>query len=778
MDASAKTGRDYSRIIRFCTDFQVLLKAVEMYSTEHVASVDASVRLLKSFKFLLVDNSKLIITSDSNALQLGPMYVPEKIIEKTPAIARVYKIFESRKIESIVFAPDISPDDLLSMAHTLTAPFVPSVAERQYEELEHKTRSRIIVSGLDFKKKDSASMILPHLIAGKMDGELNKATREMIYYEITRNIESTTRVLQKQLKRERQKDAPVCSRDTLCVASDRWVHILGELMERVHFGEDTTGAERQKQIFELMLPYLQAIQASKCSSEFIALMDQMEKNDVHTNIRLFAQYYDKIFRKVEELSTYRKRVMKLVEKLEKLIHAGITEKEKEVPEIGQDIRSLAPGAVQFPVLFDKILHRTFMTKEPDLIQPILFIAFNYYTEKTDVVQTNLDELVSFTQKFCMDYKDYCESTVSGFLKILGDSPGVATPKIWTNIIRSIMDENCCKCKKVTQCTIFQTLSSELSRQIMSDDLALAFLELWQRYAHALLNQDANAFRKTVVPLVENIMAPDRFDENGLQENMAEAWKSFSDTEHFQTIFKRLVSPDREVRFKTIDHLAGYGEFAVWLCLGGLNDQNWHLRRNLATIIGRVASLNKPAFLKQVLRDRDWHVRLEVLSALRRRVEEFAKDIKNQNDHPLAKIISLALLDGRKEIREEVYAIFESIAPPAAIRPLINTYKRHESVSDDYEVEERARIMMLLSLIGQIHPAHLPEIIAFISKVAAQKEGLLTPQWMIGLKRTAVESLEKINTSDSREWLQKLGRKKPYKRGVVGREARAALKRIE
>jgi hypothetical protein len=778
MNKSTNVNRDYSRIIRFCTDFQVLLKAVEMYKTEHVASVDASVRLMKSFRTLVYDDTDLVMTSDASSLQIGPTYVPEKIIEKNPAITRVFKLFGARKIESIVITPDVSPDDLLFMAHTLTAPFVLSIAERQYEELEQKTRSRIMVSSLNMIEKDSASMILPHLIGGKIDGEINKATREMIYYEITRNIESTTRMLQKHLKRELQKDAPVCPRDTLPVACDRWVHVLGEMMEKVHFGEDTTGAERQRQIFELVLPYLQAIQKKKCAPEFTALMEQMEEGDIHTNIRLFAQYYDKILRDVEELETYRGRVSKLVKRLESVAHSGVSERDKTVSDIGQEIRSVAPGAVQFPALFDKILHRTFLTREPDLIQPMLFIAFNYYTEKPHVTQAAIDELVSFTLKFCKDFKNYCELTVSGFLKILGDSPGVIDPDKWIGIIRNIMDECCNTCKKITKCSILKTLSSELGRQVMPEDLAVAFLELWQRFAHALLNQDINIFRTQVVPMAEKILAPDQFDENGLQDRIADAWKSFADTDYFQTIFKRLVSPDREIRFETVAHLTGYGDFAVWLGLGGLNDQNWHLRRNLATVIGRVAPLDKPVFLKQVLRDRDWHVRLEVISALRRRIEEFSGEIKNRKNHPLGKIISLALLDGRKEIREETYAIFESIAPPDAVRALINAYRRLASVSDDYEVEERARICLLLSQIGTIHTEHLPDIVLFVSEVATQKEGLLTPQWMIPLKKAAVECLENIDSKESRDWLQKLARNKPYKRGVVGREARAAIKRLE
>lgn len=777
MTARSDSGRDYSRVIRFCMDFQGLLKAVEMYTVEHIAAVDAAVRCQNSFRTLVYENSDVMISIDAASMQIGTTFIPEKVIEKTPAFVRVHKLIEDRKLTSIVIKPDVAPDDLLAMANTLTSPFEPVVAERQYEELDTKTRSRVKITGTNAVPTDSSSSLLPLVLAGKMDAEITDASKEILYIEITRNIETTSRAIQKQLKNELLANSPICARDFLSVACDRWVHLLGELLEKVHSGEDTTSAERQRQILELMLPYLSTIQEGKRSDEFDSLMAKMETSDTQVKIRLFAQYYDRVFQRVEELSTYRLRLQNLVRQLEKMTSLHASETKQNITLVKQEITAIAPGAMSFPSLYEKLLYWIFQTREPDLIQPILFISLDYFTEQPSISSKLLEQFSSQAVEFCTEFTDFCESTVSGFLRILSDTPAENHPENMVSIIRKILETLCGDCPKIKKCTLLESLSQELSQQKMAEPLAYACIELWQQMAHAVLQQDFNIFRTRVAPLAENEMAPDRFDENGLQDRVAEAWKSFAETDYFQSLFKRMTSPDRDTRFNTIDHLSKYGSFAVWLSLGGLGHHNWQLRRNLATVIGRVAPLDKPAFLKQVLRDRDWHVRFEVISALRRRIEEVSDQIRKQKDHPLGKIITLALLDGRKEIREETYAVFESITPADAVRGLINAYERLSAVSDDYEIPERTRILSLLALIGKSNPNFIPEIIQFVSGVATQKEGLLTPQWIIPLKKAAVECLELIATPESLKWIETLAKQRPYKRGVVGREARAAMKRL-
>ncbi|MBN1879069.1 hypothetical protein JW823_03070 [bacterium] len=777
MTARSDSGRDYSRTIRFCMDFQGLLKAVEMYTIEHIAAVDAAVRCQNSLRPLVFENSDVVISSDQTSMQIGTTFIPEKIIEKTPAFLKVHKLIDERKITSITIRPDVAPDDLLLMANTLTSPFEPVVAERQYEELGLKTRSRVKIAGIHTVTPESPSALVPLLLSGKMEGEITDATKEILFMEITRNIESTSRAIQKQLKIERQPDSQVCARDLLPIACDRWVHILGELLERVHSGEDTTSAERQRQILELMLPYLATIQESRRSEEFDSLISSMENSDIQTKIRLFAQYYDRVFQRVEELSTYRLRIQNLVRQLEKMISSHAIEKSQNLAVIRQDLTSVAPGTIHFPSLFEKLLYWVLQTREPELVQPMLFISLDNFTEQSSVPAKTIEQFSGQVLDFCTEFTDYCESTITGFLRILSDTPADNHPENFIFIIRNILETHCRGCTRIKKCTLLENISNEISQQKMPEPLAMASIELWQQIAHAILQQDFNIFRTRVTPLAENDLAPDRFDENGLQDRIADAWKSFAEAEYFQTLFKRLTNPERDVRFNTIDHLSKYGPFAVWLSLGGLGHHNWQLRRNLATIIGRVAPLDKPAFLKQVLRDRDWHVRFEVISALRRRVEEVADQIRNQKDHPLGKIITLALLDGRKEIREETYAVFESITPSDAVRGLINAYERLNAVSDDYEIAERTRILSLLGLIGKSNPNFIPEIIQFVTGIATQKEGLLTPHWMIPLKKASVECLEMIGTPESEKWIETLAKQRPYKRGVVGREARAALKRI-
>lgn len=771
-----KSGRDYSRVIRFCMDFQGLLKSVEMYTTEHLAAVDAAVRCLNSFRGLLYENKTIEIVPGGSSLQIGPTFIPEKILERTPAFQRVSKLLEDRRITMIAIRPDAAADDFLAMAHALTVPYEPSVAERQYDELENKTRFRIKISGEEIERTESAQHLLPHVISGKMDIELTEASRELLYLEITRNIEETGRVLQKQMKKEIAPDAPLCPRDVLNDYCNRWVHLLGELLEMIHSGEDTASAERQRQVLEMMIPYLETIPEEKRCAEFNELMSKINTSDLSTKIRLFAEYYDNVFQKVSDYSTFRHRVEQLLENVESLSRGD--DSPERIASLVEQLVSIVPGTVNFPVLYQKLTYHIFNTQYPELIHKMLIVTFNTYLKHDDVDPDSIRILVDKSCDLCHTYRDYCQEIVGDFIQILSRTPDARKPERLSPIPVEIITRGCGQCDRIKDCRVLDLLSEAIGNVNLAESLREPFIDLWQQITHALLQQDFNAFRARVPPLAETILAPDKFDDNGLQDMIVDAWKSFADTSYFETLFKRLTNPDRETRFNTIDHISKYGGFAVWLSLGGLHSDNWQLRRNLATIIGRVASLEKPAFLKQVLRDRDWHVRFEVISALRRRVEEVSDQIRKEPDHPLGRLITLALLDGRKEIRQETYTIIETIAPPEAARSLISTYHRLSAVSDDYEIQERVRILTILSELARLERSDTGEIIEFITGIAGMKEGILTPQWMIPLKKGAVESLVAIDTDESRAWLEKLAHKRPYKRGVVGREARSALKKMK
>ncbi|HPQ40428.1 MAG TPA: HEAT repeat domain-containing protein, partial [bacterium] len=637
-------------------------------------------------------------------------------------------------------------------------------------------RFRIKISGKETERKESAQHLLPHVISGKMDIELTEASRELLYLEITRNMEETGRVLQKQMKKEVAADSPLNPRDVLNEYCNRWVHLLGELLEMIHSGEDTASAERQRQVLEMMLPYLETIPEEHRCEEFNELMSKMHSSDLSNKIRMFAEYYDSVFQKVSDYSTFRHRVEHLLENIDELSRGN--ESPEMIASVVEQLVSIVPGTVNFPILYQKLLYRIFDTHYPELIHKILIVTFNAYLKQAEVDSDAIGILVIKACELCHEYKEYCQEIVGDFIQILSRTPSENQPQRLVPVPVEIITRKCGQCEHIKECRVLDLLSDAIGNLNLAEQLREPFIDLWQQVTHALLQTDFNAFRTRVTPLAETTLAPDRFDENGIQDMIAETWKSFAETSYFESLFKRLTSPDRETRFNTIDHIAKYGGFAVWLSLGGLNSDNWQLRRNLATIIGRVATLDKPAFLKQVLRDRDWHVRFEVISALRRRLEEVAGQIRNQPDHPLGRLITLALLDGRKEIREETYAIIETICPPEAARSLISTYHRLSAVSDDYEIQERVRILSILSQLTQKECPDRDAIIRFIIEVATMKEGLITPQWMIPLKKAAVESLVVIDTDESREWLDKLAHKRPHKRGIVGREARTALKKMK
>ncbi|MBN1297272.1 hypothetical protein JXA80_10860 [bacterium] len=776
MVSPSNSGRDYSRVIRFCMDFQGLLKAVEMYTTEHLAAVDAAVRCLNSFRPLVFEDQTITITPGNSSLQIGPTFIPEKILERTPAFQRVAKLLDDRRITMIAIRPDVAADDFLAMAHTLTSPFEPTVAERQYDELETKTRYRITISGKETERTESVQHLLPHVIAGSLDVELTSASRELLYLEITRNIEETGRVLQKQMKKEVSPESPTCPRDVLNEYCNRWVHLLGELLEMIHSGQDTASAERQRQVLEMMLPYLETIPNDQRCPEFNALMDKMHGGDLSTKIRLFAEYYDGVFQRVADFTTFRHRVDSLILAIESLNDAAPDE--TVIQSIRHQLDAIIPGTTHFTILYDKLIHRVYQSHHPELVHNILTKTFGAYLTQESLDEAAVQILGEKTQSFCHEFKSYCENTLTYFIRTISEVKEPApNPKLIAIPLNTLAME-CESCERIKECGVFDLISRLIPEPRIPRILRLPLIEHWQRMAHALLECDINVFRTRIPPLAESVLAPDAFDENDIQDVIADAWKSFADTTYFQSVFKRLTDPDRETRFSTINHLANYGKFAVWLSLGGLNNDNWQLRRNLATIIGRVASLDEPVFLKLVLRDRDWHVRFEVISALRRRVEEVTGQIRKQANHPLGRLITLALLDGRQEIRMEAYSIIENIAPPEAVRSLISTYQRLSAVSDDYEIQERSRILAIMSMLGRNNSEAAKDVVHFAGEIASMKEGILTPQWMIPLKKAAVECLVMIDTPDSRAWLETLAHKRPYKRGVVGREARSVLKRLQ
>ncbi len=778
MAAPKTSEHDYKQVTRFCADFQTLLKTVEVYTIEHIGSLEAAVRLMGSFRLLAADNGVVSITPVDDVFQVGKVLIPLKIAEKNQVMGRVCQLFNERKILVIAIKPDVSPDDFLWMAKTLTAPFEPTVAEHQYEELNLKTGSRIVVSSRSATIGVQEGKMLPLLLSGKLPALLNKSTRKTLFWEITNNVESSAWAIQKQLRWELRKDSPLSIRDFLTAESDRWIHILGEVMERVHADGDTSSAEGQKEILKLMLPYLATISVDRRSEEFNRLMSQANMDNIREMIGLFAQYYDSVLQRVEDLAEYRERVRELMKQLDQLVHVKKVEKNTLISTAKLQLASIAPAVVTLPTVMGKLNHRVLLTNEPEIIQPLFFIILDGFTDQKDIPQDFIDDFSEQAITFCKKFCDYCESTINGFLKILSDMPAENELSKLVRIIREALSTFCDSCSKTRDCSIIQTLSSELSRQTLSQPIALAFLELWQQLAHVFLEKDFNAFIAQIIPLAEHDLSPDRFTDEKLQDALIETWRSFAGATYFKYLFKRLTEQEKKIRFDTIETISKWGAFSVWLCLGGLSSQNWQLRRNLATIIGRVASLNKPAFLKQVLRDRDWRVRYEVISAIHSRLGEISDQIKSDNDHPLGKIMILALLDRRKQIREEVYAIFESITPPESVRALINAYNRLSAVGDDYEVDERAKILALLASATKHNQDYIDEVIDFISGVATMKEKLLTPQWMIPLKKASVEALMKIDTPKSHDWIKTLAKKRPYKNGVVGREARAALKRIE
>ncbi|MCD4654217.1 hypothetical protein K8T06_09800 [bacterium] len=775
MTSRANPDRDYSRVIRFCMDLQGVLKAVEMYTAEHLASVDAAVRCLNSLRTLFQKNSNLKISPTTTSLQIGSTLIPENVIERTPAFQRIFKVFSNRGITLISIRPDVAADDILSMAHTLTVPYSPSAAERQYDELENKTRLRIRVVGLETSKQDTGQHLLPHIISGNVETKLSEASKEMLYLEITRNVEDTGRLLMKQLKRETAPDAKVCSRDVLTKQCDRWIHILGELLELIHSGQDTVSAERQKQVLEMLIPFAYTIPAQDRSEEFDTFLKKIEKGNQHTKISLFAEYYEKIFQKVTTLSTYTYRVEEFLSKLE--IDKTNQLKPENINSLKDILESLCPGTINFPLLHNKLFHCVFGTDQPELMLTAIIQTVKGYLQKSNVQEKSIVFLMEKNRSFCQQHDDFCQRSILETVKILSKSSESEHPERLIKIPVEAVNHLCIKCEYLKDCKLLRILAGFISDKTVPEKLKTSFVDIWQQLSHSLLHQDFNAFRTQIAPLAENMLAPGKFNENGLQDYVADAWKSFAEAEYFKNIFKRLTSPSRETRFSTIDNLSHYGAFAVWLSLGGLNSDNWQLRRNLATIISRVASLNKPVFLKQVLRDRDWHVRFEVISALRRRVEEVSDQISEETNHPLGRLITLALLDGRKEIREETYSILENLSPPTAIKSLISTYKRLAAVSDDYEIQERIRIISLLARLGQLEEAATGDVIDFVSSIAGMKERLLTPQWMIPFKKAAVECLAELNTPESLEWIETLAHKRPYKRGIVGREARTMLKKL-
>jgi hypothetical protein len=304
------------------------------------------------------------------------------------------------------------------------------------------------------------------------------------------------------------------------------------------------------------------------------------------------------------------------------------------------------------------------------------------------------------------------------------------------------------------------------------------LEIWKNLTLELAILSPDEFRNRIIPMALHPFNPDDHPNPEIKTLISSAWQSLADAPVFQTILKNLVSENRDIRFKSISELAGYGAFAIWICLYGLNSQSWHLRRNLATVMGQIVDVRQTNLLREPLRDHDWHVRLEIVKALAERTDEIKELIKLNPDHPIIKIVIMALRDGNRSIRSEAYKPIENLQLVTAFRSLAELFQRLAAVNSDSDIEERVKIIRLCGVLASFSCTASASIIEFLSEVGSQPEGLITPNWMIPIKKAVVEALSSLDYPLAVEKLTMLATQKPFKRGVVGREARAALQRLE
>ncbi|MBN1552355.1 HEAT repeat domain-containing protein, partial [bacterium] len=618
------------------------------------------------------------------------------------------------------------------------------------------------------------SILFEHFLDGSLGDKISEDVQYKLLGEIKRNKRSAGRQVIEHLKQEESYGYPIIPRDAIAWFGDKWLHYVGEIITKV-LDLNTLSVEdpRVADLIEWLIPSSASIPPQRHGPDIVRLLSEMSEASSEKQTAIFVEYWEKLEKLLFESEGFMERIRSLVTEL---VEHGNSQTVDETGII-EEFEELVPKLLQFPSLNEKVFSVVYRLSNMRILHAMLIATLDNYAKLGEPNPETSAAFQSRLVNYCTNERYACNQLMVPIINNLFQTASESVSESLFEVVRRMLQYQCRNCEHLADCPVIAISVSHLNDDREHLARTSKLVQIWKDAAYALLIRHPTVFKEQVVPMAETPLNPEDYSVPELRDLLADAWQTFSEAPLFQDIFRNLVAEDRDIRFRTIKELAEYGAFAVWVCLGAMNSQNWHLRRNLATVLGKVTDLKHINLLRGALRDHDWHVRWEIIHALAERGEEIESEIQNNPDHPIARIFCMALRDGNKSIRQVALKAIEQYKLLTAVRSLQDLYGRLAAVNADADLDERVEIMKLLAKLTEIPGAPVDNIIAFISGIASQKEGLITPNWMVPIKKGAVEALAAIESPKSREWIKTLGTQRPHKRGVVGRIARSAMQKL-
>ncbi len=764
----------FEKIFRFCSDLMNLVKNTEMYTETHPLSKDALTKSLESTRNFLGQDMDISIFISEDSIVFGDFRITSSMYARYPVFSRFHTLMQGNRISVLSIDANIDADALLTLGKGLS--IAPAVDIEKVEVdtiLAEKGISSVNISiSLDeFQGETDDSLLLTHFLDGSLGRELNQDLREKLYLELTGAPGSAATQIQDKLRREEAHNHPITKRDLLTTHGEKWIHILGYIIE-VLLGREgfESGNPRILDIIEDMVPVILKLSAVRRGEDVDSFLDKLRELDEDAKIQLFYEYWNSREQHLSSLAWLLEQVSVFTERLINISSS----QEIDEDELIAEFEKIMPEILAFPTINEKLFSVINRLPNKTLVFEALNASTVAYVDRENPPREVAAALENRLLRFCGENSSACFRMTIHLVKLIVDKDTPHVTLSLGKIVTHIVNNNCPACAYMEDCQLLTYIGSQVDPHQKTPETLKFLVSTWRESAGALLSRDPDEFHRKLAPMAEEEMNPENFDEPILHRQVMDAWKSFADRPYFQDIFNNIVDSNRELRFKTIERLSAFGPVAVLICMGGLDSQNWYLRRNLATVIGQVIDLNQTNILREPLKDPDWHVRLEIISALAKRVEEVADKLREIPNHPLTKILSMALRDGNKQIRNEACKPIEELKLLHALRSLKELYWRLAAVNADADLDERIQIMKLTAELASAEDAPVEDIVEFLGKIGGQKEGLLTPNWMIPIKKGSVQALASIEHPFAQEWLSTLAYEKPHKRGVVGREARSIL----
>ena len=776
MNGNPLSSEEIQRASIVAAELVNLVKALEMYTYQHPRSKSCAERCFSSLKEMMEGRNEAQIAYEQSTVFVNGVPLSLAEVNQNPSFFRLGNCLKRKNVYSVNFDRTVTQEHLTSLAKAFATTVTTRSRARNataFLQEQNVFSIRLNDAAEIGISENPESLLLSHLLDGSLGDRIPEQIRERLFTEIKLYSQSSGLQVLEHVNRESTFSYPIGVRDLFATLGEKWIHFTGSLIRDI-CGEEAFENEDPLilDLITVLIPPIQSMSVQQRGEETAEFFDQISKREGIEKITYFWRYWLLLDAGVAAQQEFLDRIQTLVTTVvEKALTRNFNSQ-----KILQELREILPTILESPSLYEKVFSAIYELNNPDFVQELMLQTLETLSLMTAPKRRIILAFENRMSTYCNEKDENCHVMIVQVVRNILRAQNDDLSQSLFRIVLSSIEHKCSNCTHLIQCRITDTIASMIQEEDIPISRAKRLIQVWQEAAYQLVLANDAEFQRRIVPMAIHPMNPEDYDSMEMQNLITDAWKSFATVQRFQELFRRLVTDDREERFKAIEELSRYGAFAIWICLGGFNSQNWHLRRNLATVVGRVVDLRQTNLLKEILRDHDWHVRYEIISALVSRSDEMEEELKNNPDHFIIKIFCIALRDGNKTIRNEVFIPIRKYNILPALKSLKDLYNRLAAVNSDNDIEERCKIIEILVHLADPLSAPMEDIIEFITEIAAQKEGLITPNWMIPIKKAAVKGLAAIDHPHAHKALKKLATETPLKRAFVRRLARAALQK--